>query len=64
MWHNYNAENLQHNPRGVPSWNESTIEHIYDSESALNCIWNQEQDGVFDQSRTDADAILVVRQLL
>jgi hypothetical protein len=48
----------------VYSWNTSTMEHIYDSESALNRIWNQEQDGVFDQSWPGADAILVARQLL
>jgi hypothetical protein len=35
-----------------------TIEHVYDSESALNGTGNKEKDGVFDQSRPNADAIL------
>jgi hypothetical protein len=46
------------------NWNAATIEHVCDSESALNRIWNKSKDGVFNQSRPDADSIPAVRVLL
>jgi hypothetical protein len=39
------------------NWNAAKNEHVCDSELALNCIWNIENDDVFDQSRPDTDAI-------
>jgi hypothetical protein len=47
--------------QSVDKWNASTIEHVCDSESALDHIWNKEKDGIFDQSRPDAYAITAVR---
>jgi hypothetical protein len=43
--------------QSVYSWKSANIEHVCDSESALNRIWNKEKDGVFDQSKPDADAL-------
>jgi hypothetical protein len=50
--------------QSVYKWHTSTIEHVCDSESALDRIWNKEKDGIFDQSRPDADAMTVKRLLL
>jgi hypothetical protein len=50
--------------QSVYNWNAATIEHVFDSESALNHIWNKEKDVVFDQYRPDADAITAARVLL
>jgi hypothetical protein len=43
------------------NWNAATIEHVYNSESALNCIWNKDKDGIFDQSRPDTNTITAAR---
>jgi hypothetical protein len=43
------------------NWKAKEIEHVSDSESALDRIWNIEPDGVFDQSRPDADIILMAK---
>jgi hypothetical protein len=48
----------------VYTWNAATIEHVCDSESALNHIWNKEKDGVLNQYRPDAGAITAARVLL
>jgi hypothetical protein len=50
--------------QSVYKWQASTIEHVCDSESALDRIWNKEKDCVFDPSRPDADAITVAKLLL
>jgi hypothetical protein len=42
-------------------WHASTVEHVCDSESALDCIWNKDKEVIFDQSITDADAITAAR---
>jgi hypothetical protein len=49
--------------QSVHKWNDSTIKHVCDNESALDHIWNKEKYDIFDQSRPDADAITVVREL-
>jgi hypothetical protein len=48
----------------VYNWKAKEIEHVCDSESALDSIWNLEPDGFFDQSRSDADVILVAKEQL
>jgi hypothetical protein len=50
--------------QAVYNWNASNIEHVCDIESALHHIWNKIKDGVFNQSRPDADAMLTARKLL
>jgi hypothetical protein len=45
----------------VYNWKVKEFEHICDSESALDRIWNAEPNGVFDQSSPDADVILVAK---
>jgi hypothetical protein len=50
--------------QSVYKWNASTIEHVCDSDSTLERIWNKEKDGIFDQSRPDADAITAAGLLL
>jgi hypothetical protein len=45
----------------VYNWKAKEIEHVCDSESALDRIWNVEPNGVFDKSRSDADVILVAK---
>jgi hypothetical protein len=46
------------------NWKSARIEHVCNSESALNRIWNKEKYGVFDQSIPDADDITAARTLL
>jgi hypothetical protein len=38
--------------------------YVCDSESGLDRIWSSEPGGVFDQSRPDADVILVAKEQL
>jgi hypothetical protein len=47
----------------VYNWKAKEIEHVCDSKSALDRIWNIEPDGVFDQSRPYADVILLVAKV-
>jgi hypothetical protein len=47
----------------VYNWKPKEIEHVCDSESALDRIWNLEPDGVFDQSRPSY-VILVAKDQL
>jgi hypothetical protein len=48
----------------VYNWKSKEIEDVCDSDSALHIIWNTEPDGEFDQSRRDADIILVAKAQL
>jgi hypothetical protein len=50
--------------QSVYNWNAATIEHVWDSESALNRIWNKEKDGIFEQLRPASEAITAARVLL
>jgi hypothetical protein len=43
------------------NWKAKEIEHVCDSESAFDILSNVEPDGVSDQSRPDADVIIVAK---
>jgi hypothetical protein len=43
----------------VYNWKAKEIKHICDRELALHRVWNVEPDGIFDESRPDADVILM-----
>jgi hypothetical protein len=45
----------------VYNWKAKEIEHVCNTESALDRVWNIEPDGVFDQSMPDAYVILVTK---